>query len=222
MIENFEDYNFICPPDPLPNANQFEIESWKKQLDLFWKRRGIYMDNKMKLYSLIWDQSSKTTQSKVETHQSFAQCKGSYDSLSLLKILREFIFWSDNRQYKYKAEDQAKNAYYNLRQTPEMSCQEYIERVRNVVDVIKSLGGSLVDEVHLLDELPPWPAAGYTQIQIDQCMVYWFEWTGIDTESLSRKLKILTLKVAVITQVLQQKPTIYRSITKTITLEKGP
>jgi len=153
---------------------------------------------------------------------SFAQCKGSYDSLSLLKILREFIFWSDNRQYKYKAEDQAKHAYYNLRQTPEMSCQEYFERVRNVVDVIKSLGGSLVDEVHLLDELPPWPAAGYTQIQIDQCMVYWFEWTGIDTESLSRKLKILTLKVAVITQVLQQKPTIYRSITKTITLEKGP
>ncbi len=30
-----------------------------------------------------------------------------------------------------------------------------------------------MDEVHLLDELPPWPAAGYTQIQIDQCMVYW-------------------------------------------------
>jgi phenylalanyl-tRNA synthetase alpha subunit len=77
MIENFEDYNFIRPQDPLPNADQFEIESWKKQLDLFWKRRGVYMDNKMKLYSLIWGQSSKTTHSKVETHQNFAQCKGS-------------------------------------------------------------------------------------------------------------------------------------------------
>jgi hypothetical protein len=76
MIENFEDYNFICPPDPLPNANQFEIESWKKQLDLFWKRRGIYMDNKMKLYGLIRGQSSKTTQSKVETHQVLLNVKG--------------------------------------------------------------------------------------------------------------------------------------------------
>jgi len=30
MIENFEDYNFTHPTDPLPNADQFEIESWKK------------------------------------------------------------------------------------------------------------------------------------------------------------------------------------------------
>jgi hypothetical protein len=66
------------------------------------------MDNKMKLYSLLWGQSSKTTQSKVETHMNFSQVKGSYDSLGLLKILREFVFRSDDRQYKYKVEDQAK------------------------------------------------------------------------------------------------------------------
>jgi len=73
------------------------------------------MDNKMKLYSLIWGQSSKTTQSKVETRQNSSQCKGSYDSLLLLNILQEIIFQSDDRQYK--AEDQAKQAYYNLCQT---------------------------------------------------------------------------------------------------------
>jgi hypothetical protein len=145
MIEKMEDYNFVRPADPPDNANQNEVESWKKQLDLFWKRRGIYMDNKMKLYSLLWGQSSKTTQSKVETHLNYEQCKNDYDSLGLLKILREFVFKSDDRQYKYKAEDQAKRAYYNLHQTPEMSCQEYFERVRNIVDVIKSLGGSLAD-----------------------------------------------------------------------------
>jgi hypothetical protein len=100
---------------------------WKKQLDLFWKQRGIYADNKMKLYSLIWGQSTKTTQSKLETHQEFAQYKSDYDSLKLLKIIREFVFKSDDRQYKYKAEDQAKKAFYNLRQTPDMSCQEYFK-----------------------------------------------------------------------------------------------
>jgi hypothetical protein len=35
-----------------------------------------------------------------------------------------------------------------------MSCQEYFERVQNVVDVIESLGGSFVDDMHLKDELP--------------------------------------------------------------------
>jgi hypothetical protein len=120
MIENLQDYNFTRPPDPPNGASQYEIESWKKQLDMYWKRRGIYMDNKMKLFSLIWGQSSKTTQSKVETHQNFATCKNDYDSLGLLRILREFVFRSDDCQYKYKAEDQAKRAYYNLRQTPEM------------------------------------------------------------------------------------------------------
>ncbi len=55
--------------------------------------------------------------------------------------------------------------YYNLRQTPEMSCQEYFERVQNTVDVIKSLGGMLCDDMHLNDELPARPATGYTQDQ---------------------------------------------------------
>jgi hypothetical protein len=170
LIENFDVYNFIRPPDPTPNVDQFEIKSWKKQLDLYWKRRGIYMDNKMKLYSLLWGQSSKTTQSKVETHMNFSQVKNGYDSLGLLKILREFVFKSDDRQYRYKAEDQAKHAYYNLRQTPDMSCQEYFERVRNIIDVIKSLGGTLVDHMHLVDELPVGraPPGGYTEIHHNQ------------------------------------------------------
>jgi len=169
MIENMNDYNFIRPQDPPKGANQFEIESWKKQLDLYWKRRGMYQDNKMKLLSLIWGQSSKTTQSKVETHLSYAQCKNDYDSLGLLKILREFVFCSNDRQYKFKAKDQAKRTYYNLRQTPDMSCQEYFERVRNIVEVIKSLGGSLCDDMHLIDELPmPRPVNGYTDHQYSE------------------------------------------------------
>jgi hypothetical protein len=92
LIGNMTDHNFQRPPDPPPSADQFEIESWKKQLDLYRKRRGIYMDNKMKLFTLIWGQSSKTTQSKVETNQNNAQCKTDYDSLGILKILRELVF----------------------------------------------------------------------------------------------------------------------------------
>ncbi len=121
----------------------------------------------MKFYSLIWGQSTKATQSKLETHQEFQQCKTDYNSLQLLKIIREFVFKSDDRQYKYKAEDQAKRAYYNLRQTPEMSCQEFFERIRNIVDVIKSLGGTLCDDMHLKEELPEQnrPRGGYTEQQ---------------------------------------------------------
>jgi hypothetical protein len=64
MIENLDEYHFVKPTSPDPGAHQFEVESRKKQLDLYWKRRGIYEDNEMKLYSLIWGQCSKTTQSK--------------------------------------------------------------------------------------------------------------------------------------------------------------
>jgi hypothetical protein len=51
--------------------------------------KRVYMDNKMKLFSLIWGQSSKSTQSKIETHMNYAWCKTEYDSLGLLKIIRE-------------------------------------------------------------------------------------------------------------------------------------
>jgi hypothetical protein len=50
------------------------------------------MNDKMKLYSLLWGQSSKTTQSKIETHQNYTQCKNDYDSFGQIKIIREFVF----------------------------------------------------------------------------------------------------------------------------------
>jgi hypothetical protein len=78
------------------------------------------------------------------------------------------MFRSDDRQYKYKAKDQTKRAYYNLRQTPETSCQEYFERVQNIVDVIKILGGTLCDDMHLADELPDLDITTYTPDQYKQ------------------------------------------------------
>jgi hypothetical protein len=64
----------------------------------------------MKMYSLIWGQLSKTSQSKIETHQNSIQCKASYDSLGLLQIIREFVVKSNDEQYKYEGEYQAKHA----------------------------------------------------------------------------------------------------------------
>jgi hypothetical protein len=62
-----------------------------------------------------------------------------------------------------------KRNFYNLRQIPDMSCQEYFEKVWNVVDVIKSLGGSLADDMHLQDELPAHePMGGYTEQQKEE------------------------------------------------------
>ena len=110
MVEHLEDYRFVRPANPYPNAHQYDIESWKKQLHLYWKCSGIYEDNKMKLYSLVWGQSSKATQKKLETHLDFQQCKNEYNSLRLIKIIWEFVFKSDD---SHKAEDQAKN-YYDL------------------------------------------------------------------------------------------------------------
>jgi hypothetical protein len=45
MIENLQVYQFIRPENPDNGDNMFEMESWKKQLDVYWKRRGINSDN---------------------------------------------------------------------------------------------------------------------------------------------------------------------------------
>jgi hypothetical protein len=37
MVENFQDYNFQRPENPANNEDPYELESWKKQLDLYWK-----------------------------------------------------------------------------------------------------------------------------------------------------------------------------------------
>jgi hypothetical protein len=38
MHGGMQDFNFVHPVDPLANANQFNVKSWEKQLDLFQKR----------------------------------------------------------------------------------------------------------------------------------------------------------------------------------------
>ena len=53
-----------------------------------------------------------------------------------------------------------------------MSCQEYFEKVRNVVDVITSLGGSLAADMHLEDELPARePRGEYTEQQKQEARI---------------------------------------------------
>ncbi len=42
MIENFQDYNFTRPADPPNGANQYEVESWMKQSDMYWKKRSLH------------------------------------------------------------------------------------------------------------------------------------------------------------------------------------
>jgi len=64
MKENLNKYIFV-QPENLDDDNDY------------WKRRGIYSNNKMKLFSLIWGQSTKTTQSKLQTHQDFQEYKNS-------------------------------------------------------------------------------------------------------------------------------------------------
>lgn len=59
--------------------------------------------------------------------------------------------------------------FYNLRQTPYMSCQEYFEQVKNIVDMIISLGGSLSNDMHLKDELQGRePRGGWTENQLKE------------------------------------------------------
>ena len=37
MIENLTDFTFVRPPNPQNAYDQYELESWKKQLDIHWK-----------------------------------------------------------------------------------------------------------------------------------------------------------------------------------------
>jgi hypothetical protein len=47
-----------------------------------------------------------------------------------------------------------------------MSCQEYFEKVQHIIKVIKSLGGSLCDDMYWKKELPARPNVVYTDQQI--------------------------------------------------------
>jgi hypothetical protein len=76
-----------------------------------------------------------------------------YDALTLLKAIKSIAFNFQSTKYKPDALNDSKRRLYMLVQDKFATCQVYLYRFQNCVDVIEHCGGSIGNEPAIVNEI---------------------------------------------------------------------
>lgn len=135
-------------------ATKSETRIWEKRIDEYVKREEAYKQNLKTLYAVIWGQCTEALRAKLQakdTHKAIAMAG---NAIELLKNIKDTAFSFQGQKQDEHALQDAKRRYYSMFQDRNMSCQVYLERFRNHVQVIEHCGGAVVDLMMVIKMLP--------------------------------------------------------------------
>jgi hypothetical protein len=103
------------------------------------------MENRQKIYSLVWQQCTEAMHAKVKAHREFKTIELALDGIELLRIIKLICFNIEDEKYAPQKVHETKAAFYALKQGKD-SDQAYQVRFTNTVEVIEQCGASLGED----------------------------------------------------------------------------
>jgi hypothetical protein len=141
------------PTDPPTNASRTETRIWEKEVDEHVKRKMYLQENTKTLYSLVWGQCTDVVRARLEAIDTHKDMSEKADSIKLLKEIRALVYNFQSQKYGPHALHEGKRRFYLLSQDKHSTCQVYLERFQNGVDVIEHCGGSIGQEPGLVQKV---------------------------------------------------------------------
>ena len=139
-------------PDDLPtDATAAAKRSWEKKVDECMKKELILEVNMKTLYSIIWGQCTELMRQRIQALPEYKKMNSDADSLTVLKAIRNQAFNYQLQKDLAQALFEATNRLQTIVQDRNMSCQEYMDRFQNTVDVIIHIAGSVPVYPSLVD-----------------------------------------------------------------------
>ena len=131
-------------PDDIPGDSSAGAKIiWKNRLTEYVKRESVLAENVKTVYSLIWGQCTDIMRQKIASHSDYETIEDVSDAIGLLKTIKSIMFNFQGQIYRPQALRDAKRRFYNLFQDRHMTCQAYLDKFQNSVEVIKHCGGDL-------------------------------------------------------------------------------
>jgi hypothetical protein len=170
-IESLTEATWTEPSDPPTTATLTLTQKriWEKEVDEFVKRRQYFELNMTSIYSLLWGQCSEAMRTKlmsISTHGAIAHAS---NAIELLKNIRDTVYNFQGQQYKDQALQAATKRFYLFTQDKHATCQVYLQRFTNIIEVIEHCGGTIGEDTGLVDSVlhkNNLARAGATQEQI--------------------------------------------------------
>jgi hypothetical protein len=111
----------------------------------------MYLQENLKtIYSLLLGQCMDVVLAKLEASNTYNEMSEEADSMKLLKELCALVYNFQSQKYAPQALYKGKRRFYLLSQDKHSTCQAYLERFQNSVDVIEHCGGSIGQEPGLV------------------------------------------------------------------------
>jgi hypothetical protein len=131
------------PDDPSPTATLTEKRIWEKEVDGYVRKKSYLDENLKTLYSLIWGQCTNVMRARVEALDNYEVMSSEGDSILLLKAIKSLVYNFQSQKYHPLAIYDGMRRFYMIYQEKHTSCQVYLEKFQNCVDVLEHCGGSV-------------------------------------------------------------------------------
>jgi hypothetical protein len=125
------------PADPADGAPKATVRKWEKKIDEFVKRELALEENLRTLYTLVWGQCTEIVRARVEALPNYKEMSEEFDALALLKAIKSIAYNFQSQKYKPNALNDSKRRLYVLVQGTFVTCQVYVDRFENCIDVIQ-------------------------------------------------------------------------------------
>jgi hypothetical protein len=122
MIRKMTDTILDMPPAPEPTPGTTETEAaavsasaqvfWKQEVDMYFRKKNMYENNKCALYTVIWSQCSEAMQAKAKSHDGYDTIYETSDNLTLINVIKGIAYKFESQKSMYLALDDAKHAFY--------------------------------------------------------------------------------------------------------------
>ena len=130
-----------APTPPAATATVVEIKIWEMDFKEYRKRVEEREKNMEKTYALILGQCSKTICDRIEAHEQWEPVNTSSNALGLLRLIRQSLYQRATRRHETHALIEAETTLMRFRQSERMSNSDYLEKLRDLVEVYEHLGG---------------------------------------------------------------------------------
>ena len=131
----------VAPSPPADTATLVQLKIWEMDFKEYQKRLEERERNMEKTFALILGQCSKTIRDRIETHEQWEAVNTSSNALGLLCLIRQSLYQRATRRQVTHALIEAEITLMRFRQSERMSNSDYLEKLRDLVEVYEQLSG---------------------------------------------------------------------------------
>ena len=130
-------------PPNRPSQDKVRFEMWKFEFARFKKESANRKRNEQKAYAIVLGQCSPAVRDMIEAHHDWRQVNDTSDVIGLLKLIQQAVVTKNTSKYEVHALVDAFHSFYSFRQGPSMSHSEYLDKFKDLVDVIIQCGSDI-------------------------------------------------------------------------------